>query len=342
MENSESRCDASWDKLLHLQTPSGQAIFSQEELDRGRSRTRNDDLEDDIDTEECFKRLISKSLSAFYAAGVRPGKRDFAVSSLLDEACISCHLRAGFQLNAENPVSSGYDKPERDFSDGGNEDEGKLTDILEHDVPSSDTAMDETNPDYLETPVPGNPSMLFSDNRQDHLPTNSSQQLSDEFSPLDEGEAPRWTQSSDFEATHDDLFFDYEPQLHETAKGDSSSNQGDSDLELLPWRPQVSDSPIRSNATTPLDLLFDEPGNGLEWSSMQLDEGFRAAEDDNDDLDMLDLGSPLPIPHPPLPLQSFLGPADEHPTFLEEDLLLLSPASYSPNVPLDDFEIEML
>ncbi|KAG8947940.1 hypothetical protein FRC04_010137 [Tulasnella sp. 424] len=322
LENSESRSDASWDKLLNLQTPSGQAIFTQEELDRGRSRTRNDDLEDDIDAEECFKRLISKSLSALYAAGVRSGKRDFA-------------------LNTVNPVSSGFDKPERDFSDGGNEDEGKLTDILEPDVPSSDTAMDETNSDDLWTPVPGN-HFMSSDNRDDHSPTNSSRQLRDEFSPLDEDEAPRSTQSSDFEAMHDDFFFDYEPQLHETANDDSPSNQGDSDLELLPWRPQVSDSPVRSNATTPLDLLVDDPASGLEWSSIQLDEGFRVAEDDSDDLDMLDLGSPLPIPHPPLPPQSFLGAADEHPTFLEEDLLLLSPASYRSKASLDDFEIEML
>ncbi|KIO28714.1 hypothetical protein M407DRAFT_229840 [Tulasnella calospora MUT 4182] len=289
-ENSEAHCDGSWDGLLNFQTPAGQAVFAQDEVHTRRSLSRENDSEDGIDTEERFKMLISRSLAALYIATVRPGKKDFET------------------LKAE---SSRSEQHERAVSDEDKDDdlEGEeLMDILELDVPSTDTAMDEVKPDGFLTPVPGTPPISFA-NKDGRRTTNSSPHPSDDFSPLDEDEQGDGTPNSDLETTHNDIFLDDEYHSPDTVEGGSSSDHGDCDLEFLDSPPHFSHSlPVPFNAEEPPDLLFDDSVRIPDWSDINQNGGFSQRDDDYDEANMLDLESPLMTPDDP-PLPSLRGSA---------------------------------
>ncbi|KAG8934083.1 hypothetical protein FRC01_005244 [Tulasnella sp. 417] len=326
-EKTESRCDGSWDRLTNLQTAAGQMVFTQAEVHSRRSLTQEDNSEDEIDTEDRFKTLISRSLAALYISTVRPGKRDFELKTL-------------------DASPSGSEPHERTFSDEDKEDDlggEDQMEILEPDVPSTDTAMDEVDSGDLMTPAPESPLIPFAD-KDDCRTTNFSPDLSDDFSPLDEEERRDGAADSDAETAHDDLFFVDEDQSSEAAEQGSLSDHGGSDSELLDWPGYLSHPPpLPPNAEKSLDLFFDDQVRLPDWSCMDQNEGFSRMDSDHSDVDMLDLESPL-IPPDDLPSRdtSLNGPGDEHPPCLEQDTLLLSPVSHCSVGSLDSFEIEML
>lgn len=215
-------------------------------------------------------------------------------------------------------------------------------DILEPEVPSSDTAMGEVNSDSLMTPIPETPPTSFAD-QDDCRTTNSSPHLSGDFSPLDEDEKRNGTPDSDIETTHDDLLLDDEDHHPEPAEQSSLSDYGDSDSELFDSLPQFSHSPpVPSNTEKPPDLLFDDPVRNPDWPGIPENRGF-SQRDYDDDVDMLDLESPLmPPDDPQSPRTSPRGLGDKHLACLDEDLLLLSPGSHTSRRSLDNLDIDML
>lgn len=309
-----------------------------------RSLSQEADLEDGIDTEERFKLLISRSLAALYTAAVRPGKKDFEVSSPARLGFYLVSLTYKFQLKTLKVASPESEQHETTFSDEDKQDDsegGEPMDILEPEVPSSDTAMDEVNSDGLMTPILETPRISFADH-DDCCTTNSSPRPSDDFSPLDEDERRDGTPETDIETTHDDIFLDDEDHDPETAEQSNLSDCGDSDLELLDSLPQFSHSPpVPSNVEKSPDSLFDDPVRIARRSSVPENKGF-SQRDYDDDVDMLDFGSPLIPPDPQSPGTSLRGLGDKHLACLDDDLLLLSPGSHSSRGALDNLEFDML
>lgn len=75
-QKAETRLDQSWDSLLSINNKSGDAVMSQEELDRHRS-TVQDHAE--LDNEDQSKRVIAQSLSYLYGRNIRPAGKDYQV-----------------------------------------------------------------------------------------------------------------------------------------------------------------------------------------------------------------------------------------------------------------------
>ncbi|KAG9050638.1 hypothetical protein FS837_003738 [Tulasnella sp. UAMH 9824] len=326
VEKTESRCDGSWDKLLNLQTPAGQAVFVQDEVHSRRSLSREANPEDGIDTEERFKMLISRSLAALYTTTVRPGKKDFELKTL---------KVASSEYEQHETACSDEDKPD--------DPEGESPmDILEPEVPSSDTAMDEVNSDGLMTPIPETPPILFAD-QDECRTTNSSPHPSEDFTPLDEDERRDRTLETDIETTHDDIFLCEEDHHPETAEQSNLSDYGDSDSELFGSLPPFWHSPpVPSDAEKLPDLHFNDLVRIPDWSGIPENRG-PSQRDYDDDVGMLDFESPLmPPDDPQSPRTSLRGLGDKHPACLDEDLLLLSPGSHSSERSLDNLDINML
>ncbi|KAG9018145.1 hypothetical protein FRB90_012108 [Tulasnella sp. 427] len=320
LDRTESRCDASWNRLLSLQTSSGETVCSQEELDRWRSLTQDDCSDEDLDREERFKQVIGSSLAALYTASVRLGKKDF-------------ELETAHTVTSETETLEGAFAEETDKNDG-----RRLTPVLDDDAPSNGTVLDETGLD--EQTREGTPVSLIGDAEDRPFSSFSfygPDPEADDFTRWYEGAGRERLKQANRETSPEDLLLDFETQSHEAYEGSGSPRD-------VGGAPEASrSSPLAADVTISPDLLFDDPRSSPDWLNVHQSEAYRTTSDVNEDIDMLDITSPLSMTlDGSTSLPSPSTNPEGHAACLEDDMLLLSPDTDPDAEHLHHLDAEML